>query len=218
MVSKGRKAAKELRRRKPIFDARLRVLIVCEGIVTEKEYFEAFRRRIRAAINVIVDDNGGTPKTLVERAVSEKRKAAERAHRDGDSGSAYDEIWCVFDIDEHPFVQDARVQAAAHKIKLAITNPCFELWFLLHFRDQTAYIDRQELQSVCREFIPGYRKSAPAHVLDPRYDSAVERAARLEARNKRDGEPDRNPSTNVHVLLERLRELAAPRLHGSTPK
>ena len=76
------------------------------------------------------------PKTLVERAVAMKREAALEAKRKKDENLKYDQVWCVFDIDEHPFVPEAKQQARDNGIEVAISNPCFELWALLHFRDQ----------------------------------------------------------------------------------
>jgi RloB-like protein len=204
MVSKGRKVARELQRRRPLLDPRPRILVVCEGSATEPDYFAEFSQDLRAVISLVVDDEGGTPKTLVERAVAEKQKAERLARRSGDLSSRFSEIWCVFDIDQHPLVPDARQQAQAHGINLAVSNPCFELWLLLHFRDQNAFISRQSAQSACRHHMPGYQKHPDLELLRPGYDAAVLRATQLSSRNMRDGEPEKNPSTEVHLLTERL--------------
>jgi hypothetical protein len=50
-----------------------------------------------------------------------------------------DEVWCVFDVDEHPKLAEARDQANANGIQLAVSNPCFELWLLLHFQEHRAH-------------------------------------------------------------------------------
>jgi hypothetical protein len=36
-------------------------------------------------------------------------------------------VWCVFDIDEHPVIPEAKDQAPANRIELTISNPYFEL-------------------------------------------------------------------------------------------
>lgn len=205
MVSKGRKRARELERRPPRIDPRPRILVVCEGTVTEPAYLYDLSHDLRAVVNVVVDEAGVGPKACVERAVKEKHKVRRAAKAAGDDGSLYADIWCVFDIDDHPQIPDARQQAAAHGIRLAISNPCFELWLLLHFQAQTAFLDRYSAQSICRGHMPGYVKKAPFDALKPLYDAAVSRATDLHARNERDEEPDKNPSTGVHVLTERIR-------------
>lgn len=85
---------------------------------------------------------GGVPKTLVERATEMKKAGEREANTKKDEYLRYDEVWCVFDIDDHPKIADARQQARDNGIDLAISNPCFELWVLLHFQDQRAHISR----------------------------------------------------------------------------
>lgn len=207
MVSNGRKAERSLARRKPRLDPRPRLLVVCEGIVTEQHYFEFFRREVRAAVDVVLDSDGGTPLTLVRRAIREKESADRSARRTGDAGSKYAEVWCVFDIDEHPYIEEAQSEAKRNSIQLAISNPCFELWLLLHFQEQTAYLERHHAQSACRLHVKDYEKVPDLEALKPKYETAVARAALLASRNDQDNEPGRNPSTSVHVLTERLRSL-----------
>ncbi len=128
----------DLRRRRPHRQPKPRFLIVCEGIVTEPRYFKDVRHIERSLIDLQIEP-GGTPKTLVERAVERKREADGNARKLKDDNQKYDEVWCVFDIDEHPLIPEAKDQASANGIELAISNPCFELWALLHFQDQRAY-------------------------------------------------------------------------------
>ena len=55
-------------------------------------------------------------------------------------------IWCVFDFDEHPNLSQAITEAAQSGIDVAVSNPCFELWLVLHLQDQTAYTTRRAVQ------------------------------------------------------------------------
>jgi hypothetical protein len=70
------------------------------------------------------------------------------------SNCDYDEVWCVFDIDEHPFVPETKRQARDNEISTAISNPCFELWIRLHFQDRRAHIERAQVQHKCRRYLP----------------------------------------------------------------
>lgn len=151
---------------------------------------------------------GGTPKTLVERAAELKREANRKANSRNDVNSRYDEVWCVFDIDEHPFVPDAKQQAQQHQIKVAISNPCFELWVLLHFQDQQAHIERGAVQHLCRQYLPGYSKRLPYEQLAPLYDQARRRAGDLAAWQATRGGEGSNPSTAVYKLTERIKTIA----------
>src|SRR5271156_3507691 len=128
-----------LRRRRPFREVKRRILIICEGEVTEPKYFNDLRHLTRSLIELSIEP-GGTPKTLVERAVDLKKAAARDAKRGKDENLKFDVVWCVFDVDEHPYLAEAQQQARVNGIKVAVSNPCFELWALLHFQEQHAYI------------------------------------------------------------------------------
>ena len=155
---------------------------------------------------VTIDDFHGAPLSLVDRAVEAKRREA-RDEKKG-QGRAHDEVWCVFDRDEHPNIAEALDKAAANGIGVVISNPCIELWFVLHFSDQTAHIERGAAQRRSRELL-GCDKvlTGPALAeLSERYVHAKQRAQQLEAKHAGDGSPEHsNPSSNMWELIERIR-------------
>ena len=67
------------------------------------------------------DEHGG-PLQLVQKAVEAKRTEASDAKKE--RGRAHDQIWCVFDRDEHPNFAEAIAIAKGNGINLAISNPC----------------------------------------------------------------------------------------------
>ena len=192
-----------LRRRRPFRNPLPRVLIVCEGTRTEPGYFHDLRHTERIPIELEISP-GGVPKTLVQRAVQLKNAAQKEAKIRQDENLLYDDIWCVFDIDEHPAVPDGKRQARDNEINLAISNPCFELWILLHFRDQRAHIDRTVVRRECIKYLPDYEKKIPFSMLHPNYDEAVQRALALDAWQQTRGGEGSNPST-VHKLTEKIK-------------
>ncbi|MDB5034783.1 MAG: hypothetical protein JWQ98_2024 [Chlorobi bacterium] len=197
-----------LARRRPFRDVQKRLLILCEGVVTEREYFIAFCRMERnRLVEIKIGECGMVPKALVEAAVAEKKRAEQEARREKDNNLKYDEVWCCFDVDEHPNIADACQQANAHNIQLAISNPCFELWVYLHFADHRAYIDRGVVQSHCKTHLPGYVKLIPLDQIQPNYELAVTRASELDKMHERHSTIGGNPSTGVYKLTERIRAL-----------
>ena len=194
---------RSLRRRPPSRDPLPRVLLVCEGERTERLYFRDLRHELRIPIELVIE-GGATPKTLVEMAVARKREAVREARARKDSNLKFDHVWCVFDIDEHPKILEAKEQAAANGIGVAFSNPCFELWVLLHFRDQTAHIDRHAVQSECRKLIPGYAKTIPTSDLLPHCSDAIGRAERLRQWQVSRNNSGANPYTEVDILVGSL--------------
>lgn len=114
----------------------------------------------------------------------------------------------MFDIDDHPNIAEAAQKAEANGIGLAISHPCIELWFVLHFEDQTAYLSRRDAQSRSSELLAcrkNLSREAMALLFD-RYEDAQARARRLDAKHKGDGSPSgSNPSSSVWALIESIR-------------
>jgi hypothetical protein len=178
--------------------------------VTEPKYLDAFRRHERNdLVEIVIERAAGVPKTLVETAVDRKRKAARTARREADEYLSFDEVWCVYDIDNHPRLHEARQQATANGIALAESNPCFELWALLHFEDHSAYIDRKPLRVRLKSHLPGYDKELPFSKIHPNYTDAVARCIKLARRCELGLCPSGNPSSQVYRLTERIREFGA---------
>jgi hypothetical protein len=115
----------------------------------------------------------------------------------------------MFDRDEHPNFAEAVDLAVRHQINLAISNPCLELWFMLHFQDQTAYLEREEAQRRAQELL-GCSKALtePAlRMLADNYDGARRRAIKLDEMHAGNGSlPRSNPSSGAWRLIDQIRD------------
>jgi len=187
------------------------VLVLVEGAKTEDGYLLPLRRELRDHVLVTVDASGGTPLALVERAVAAKRTSGREAARG--RGSAYTNIWCVFDVDQHPNIADAIELARKHGIEVVVSNPCIELWFIIHFEDQTAYIDRHDAQDRSAALLSCQKNLTPAatDALYARLNDARRRAQDLDKKHKGDGSPPRsNPSSDMWRFVDHVRSLVPP--------
>lgn len=169
---------------------------------TEEDYVV----RLRDSVIATVDGRRGTPQQLVDHAVAAKRADASDAARG--RGRAYDEIWCMFDVDEHHEVARAIARATDNQIRVAVSNPCVELWFVLHFEDQTAHIERRVARRRARRLL-GCEKSLTERAFESlveHHADAVARATSLERKHEGDGSPaGADPSSRVWSLIERMR-------------
>jgi len=182
-----------------------RILLVVEGAVTEKKYFEGLIATLRTAIVEFKVLGGvGVPMTIVETAVRVKRSARERSLAEQDDYLNFNEVWCVFDVDQHPKIPDAIRLAGQQNIQLAISNPCFELWLWLHFAEAPGARTSQELQTMLRAYIPEYRKHVRFADLEAGVEAAIVRASRLEELAKSAGDELRNPCTGVWRLAKTI--------------
>jgi hypothetical protein len=158
-------------------------------------------------VNVEFFPGHGTPLHLVEEAVRVVRREA-REEKKG-RGRAYDQVWCIFDRDEHPKLPQAFDLARRHDVRTAFSNPCLELWFLLHFQDQTGDIHRYAAQRAARDHLGCDKNLTEAALkalaLPERFAAAKKRALALKAKHLDDGSPaDSNPSSGVWQLIDEI--------------
>jgi RloB-like protein len=197
--------SRPLRRKAAFRRVRKTLLVFCEGERTEPEYLNALRRqppvREVAAVDLRIarKDSGAVPLTLVSRAV----EARARAIIEKDE---IDEFWCVFDVEwpiHHPNLAEAVALAAAKDIKLAISNPCFETWLILHHRDHRGWLDNDQAVKLRRQLDQSADKGLDPARYMPHVSTAAARAAKLEDRHRRDGAvfPADNPSSGMHLLI-----------------
>jgi hypothetical protein len=184
MASHRRDRHRRPARRPPFREPKPIILIVCEGERTEREYFEGFARVYRKLVDVQVAPEHGVPRTVVNIAKKYKQEAEDAAKREHDENLKYDSVWCVFDVDDHPNVADALQMARDNGIKLAISNPCFELWLLLHFRDGPGMQHREKIVKMLCHYVAGYKKGVEFSRYSPGYEQALTRAKRLDQSDK----------------------------------
>lgn len=198
---KLKKRGKRTRNRIPV------TFIVCEGKETEPKYFRHFVRRNSGRIIHVKTSSYKDIYQLVSRSEQE----IGRNTYDPLSG---DQIWCVCDCDENDNDKIKKAVSAAkkHGYHLIFSNPCFELWFLLHFVNQTAplpdceaVISRLNAQTE----INGYRKNQDIYdLILPNQEQAINRAKRrmntLDQNHIHFFTRNSNPATNVYELIEHL--------------
>jgi hypothetical protein len=182
------------RRRRPTRPPARTILVVCGGTRTEPDYLDGMRREHRRpSLRIVVQGKGLDPKGLVEYARSLARRAP----------GEFDEVWCVVDLDEFDLTA-AEATAASAGVRLAVSNPCFELWLLLHFDDCTSHVDGAgDAARRLRRHLPAYDKSELDFAdFSAGVPAAVSRARALDA-----GETvGPNPSTGVWKLVQGIVE------------
>ena len=181
-------------------EVRQRFLIVCEGTKTEPNYFEKFRV---PGLVIQLERTGRNTVSLVEEAL--------KVRREGE----YDQVWCVFDKDDFSIEQfEQAIQIAVNnRMKVAYSNQAFELWYVLHFCYMQNANGREAYREMLNKFLGfKYEKNGPRmyQILFSKMDTAIENAKRLigEYHPSRPGRDD--PSTQVHELVQELREQAKP--------
>ena len=211
------KAASELKRQKHERTRNKRCLIVCEGTKTEPQYLSELLQDlgIRPHVVQIAPNKGVSPDRVVNHAES-------LYDEDAVQGDAFDTVYCVFDRDKHPTfdatVRRIRDLSAGQKPFVAITsNPCFEVWLLLHFRYSDKPFHAAGQRSIGDQVVdelktkPGFEQYGKGQTgvyakLKPALDQALSHAQQL--RVNQEQADSINPSTELDILVKAIQALA----------
>lgn len=186
----GQNRRSNLRGRRPQQKLRRTFLIFCEGRITERRYLEALRKtpEVRNSVSIRIGRKYGMPLQLVKAAIKE-------------TSSHIDDVWCVFDVEAptpHPDLLEAVALAKKNNVSVAISNPCFELWLLLHFEDHQKPATATQLT----KHFP--TKNIDGSFYVPHRHEAAQRARALHEIHESRGKtlPDNNPSSAMYRLMK----------------
>lgn len=194
-------------------------MIVCEGEKTEPNYFNGLKRSLRLTnVEVQVVGKGDAPKRVVADAVRRKNDREHDVTR-GREEFAFDQVWCVIDVEQpgfNPSLPGAISVASKTGIDVALSNPCFEFWYLLHFEAcASAFPNAKAVVRALKGHLPHYDKANTDVFasVDPSRIEAITRAKDVEKQHERAGTNRiaRNPNTEVYKLVAYLQEIAERR-------
>jgi hypothetical protein len=196
-----------------------RILIVSEGSKTEPFYLGEIRTHYRlhtANVQVQPSQFGTSPLNVVEYA--------EHLFVKGDEAKniqprAFEQVYAVFDRDDHPGYHNALAKTVALNGKLlndakqkvvfqAVASvPCFELWLLLHFEEVLSPMHRTEVYQRLRQYLPNYDKGQAGHYAQTNQNLfiAMQRAAHLAELTTAHNSVE--PYTDMHHLVHLLTTL-----------
>jgi hypothetical protein len=182
-------------------DANL-IVIASEDMYAVRQYFDFFRST-RIQFKVLETDDGKSAPEHVLGRIDEYMKEYEIGKGD--------EFWLVLDCDHWvnkghiknliQVIQECRQKG----ILIALSNPCFELWLLLHFAEFPTEnkLTRAQIEKRIRGTVGSYDKTKVYNlpVDNNRVKAAIERS---KANQPASSEiPDR-PQTGVHCIVEDL--------------
>jgi hypothetical protein len=198
------------------------MLLVCEGRNTEPSYFKEFKRaRVTVKkVTVTIQGDGGDPSNIVALA----KRLDGQAKVDGEP---YDQVWCVFDRDDHKHFSSALEDVRQAGFRAAWSNQSFEFWLLLHFEAHTgAGLHRDEYKQRLNRYLepldivydaPGLpSKTVTAEMFSlmesfdkgkSRQDWAIKRARDIHEQKADVAPADAESCTTVYQLVEELKNL-----------
>jgi hypothetical protein len=149
---------------------------------------------------------GKNPKRVFQKALDLKYNPSPKYE-----DQKIDHIFCVFDHDDRNEVKQVLKDAKEENLNVAISDPCFELWLILHFNLHTSHIPygKDRALKVLQAHFPEYKKNMKGlySKIKNRQNKAIENAGALRKKHQSDRKSERtNPSTNVDELVSLLLE------------
>ncbi len=204
-------------RREAFRDARL-IVIASEGKDTEQIYFKALAKEYtnpRVHVHILerseAEQNNSSPDHVLKQLNDYKSQYELEAD---------DELWLVVDKDRWTEAMLSRVATECSQevaMHMALSNPCFELWLLLHIEDSALLTPEEQKQWIenrrkskngdpylkvrLRLKMGSYHESSyDALALIAHVEDAIERARALD-KNPNDRWPQ-TLGTRVYLLAE----------------
>ena len=174
-----------------------------EGELTESSYLSMYsiREAMRHAgvgLKLLTHHKGQTDPASLVRAVRRAMKG-EMVQRD-------DETWIVMDADEWTDAQVDKALSwskAAKAHHLAVSNPKFELFLVMHYGDAKGCASSRDVDARLKACWREYRKAVPAGAFSiDQVTAAMARAARSDA--SPDSDMPAPGTTRFYRLLESL--------------
>lgn len=177
-------------------------LIICEGVNTEPDYFNAFRL---TSANVKAVGQGMGTLALMQKAILIKEQEKQK-------GRTYNQNWVVFDKDDFPDADFNTAIQFAHKnsFEVAYSNQAFEYWFLLHFNLYQGALHRSRYEKMLSDLLgfPYTKKSGIStrifNMLLPRQQQAINHAKVVMKQFTGNNPAKEESSTMVFRLVEEL--------------
>jgi hypothetical protein len=202
-------AVPSIKRTPRLLKPKVEIVIACEGKNTEPTYFKDCVAAYSAGlVRLRLLPITGVPITVVDAAIEERDALVARCRKSPDSFDACFRVWAVFDRDDHPSVPEALTRARENGVDTAFSNPCFEVWPLLHLDDYGAQDGRHAVQARLTAKMPSYDHESGAVIDLPAikdlFPVALERAQRHNLARQTERDPHGCPFTTVGDLVLKI--------------
>lgn len=171
-------------------------VIAMEGEKTEPQYFTIFKSKPHVNVCLVKGEHNSDPQSVLKRM-------EDYLGQDKVLGSY--EAWLVVDKDQRKdeLFRDLENWAKkSEKHNLAISDPKFEYWLLLHFEDGNKVNSSESCTSRLKKYLPNYNKGIKvSQFTNEKIRKAIIRA------EQRDQDPDNPPPfpyTTVYKLVKNI--------------
>lgn len=185
------------------------VVVVCDDAKTSVGYFNLLKREVKERLTLTVVRNPcdrATPADVIDCAKKRERLLSEKkSHDQHDKNS----VWALIDLEKDPARRKeglaAKEAGEKARISVALSDPCYEVWTLLHlvdtgetFADCNAVLSRVEIEWQ-KKFGQEFRPKAQAD-----YSKILPYRTAAAARAKQHREADDPSWTDVYLVSDAI--------------
>lgn len=196
------------------------IVLAFEGNDTEEIYFEEFKHSEIFNDALIFLHLLKRPKKDTNSAPNHVFKKLKKEAKDEYNFKDTDELWMIIDTDRWKNIPDIISECKKQSnMFVAVSNPCFEFWLLLHIKDLAEY-NEEELDLILKngkvsnkknyvdtkivEILGAYNKSNPKPELFlPTVDFAIAQAKQLDQNNN---EYPKKLGSHVYKVIMKLKK------------
>ncbi len=210
-------------------DAEKLFVLSYEGTVTEKKYFQDFRASVYFNNNGLIEivslkrpkDKGSDPFSVKKLLNWAKKEYGFKIS---------DEFWLIIDRDDWESIHKLNFDELVKECKkeenfyLAMSNPCFEIWLVLHLKNLTEFTDEKKalifenakignknyidiLVAQLQGSDRGYNKRPNPNIYLPLTKTAIERA---KSNDILEEDYPKSIGTHLYKLIEKLIDNESP--------
>ncbi|QOD43533.1 RloB domain-containing protein [Clavibacter zhangzhiyongii] len=165
-------------------------------MVTEAQYIQGLAQYLRTSgVSIrtpLLKGIGRDPYSVLQATVKLRESDAE----------GFDETFALVDVDDHETLDKCLESSGAASVGVIVSNPCFEIWLLWHYRDHNRNDSTSAVQAALKH--EGHeQKAIPTKFPYEKYVDAVERA---DKRNRKmvTSHAGQNPGSSMPRLIEAM--------------
>lgn len=185
--------------------------IISEGTKTEPYYIKGMVDEINKKYYDYLSDKRIEVKGTGRNTRSLLNYARKQVQKDFPEAEV---VWLMYDKDDFPYDDFDNTQSSAEnkndkrEYKVAWSNECIELWFVLHFQELNSNVGREKYQSILKSYF-NYEKNLINiyEILKDKTAVAIKRARKqYEEYDNKIPSSQRCPATRVFQLVEELQK------------
>lgn len=189
------------------------IVVVCDDARTAVAYFDIVKREVKEKLTLHVVKkpcDRTTPSDVIGFAI-ERYEGLRQTDSHDDQGDQ-EAVWALIDVEQAPErrrqAQEAKSAGEKAGVCVALSNPCYEVWTLLHLEDSGAYFSDCDavLKRLEREWLDNFGqplgKKAQAD-----YTKIMPNRGIAVARAKQHHKAGDQSWTEVYQVIERINQV-----------